>query len=186
MCVQTTDNPDGGIIAVLYCAVLCCTVLYWTVLQYTTSTHCRILHIHDRADTMDYSVAVYSWYNMHHPLYSSSSRCWVGGCIILVCLFLPSDNVLHDLQQHGSLITFPKEENSRKQIIIGNLSMMHQVYLTPVPTLGLPTPLNICCLCSSLLITFYSSTTIFCMNYCCCMYVATLACGLEIDVLLPL
>ena len=32
-----------------------------------------------------------------------------GACLLLLFL-LPSDNVQHDLQ-HGSLITFPKEEN---------------------------------------------------------------------------
>ena len=47
-----------------------------------------------------------------------------------------SDNVQHDLQ-HGSLITFPKEEN------LGNKKKpMHQVYLPSVPTF--PTINSVC------------------------------------------
>ena len=59
--------------------------------------------------------------------------------IILLLLFLlPSDNVQHDLQ-HGSLITFPKEEN------LGNKrTPMHLVYLPSVPTFSLSTLFAVC------------------------------------------
>ena len=48
----------------------------------------------------------------------------LGGSVVPLLLFLlPSDNVQYDLQ-HGSLITFPKEENLRNK-----RKPMHQVYL---------------------------------------------------------
>ena len=52
---------------------------------------------------------------------------------ILLFLLPSTDNVQHDLQ-HGSLITFPKEEN------LGNKKKrMHQLYLPSVPTFSLST-----------------------------------------------
>ena len=53
--------------------------------------------------------------------------------LILLLFLLPSDDVQHDLQ-HGSLTTFPKEEN------LGNKRKpMHHVYSFSVPTFGLST-----------------------------------------------
>ena len=66
------------------------------------------------------------------PLMDTVQQAFIDIPMLKLSLFLllPSDNVQHDLQ-HGSLITFPKEEN------LGNKRKpMHRVYLPSVPTFG--------------------------------------------------